>query len=32
MTKDQLIALLQKSDLLGDASVRFACDANGDEP
>mgnify|MGYP003420861288 CR=1 FL=1 len=27
MTKDQLIALLQKSDLPGDASVRFACDA-----
>ena len=27
MTKDQLIALLQKSDLPSDASVRFACDA-----
>lgn len=27
MTKDQLIALLQKSDLPGDASVRFVCDA-----
>lgn len=27
MTKDQLIDILQKSALPGDASVRFACDA-----
>lgn len=27
MTKDQLIAALQKSNLPGDATVRFACDA-----
>ena len=27
MTKDQLIHLLQESDLPGTANVRFACDA-----
>jgi hypothetical protein len=31
MTKDQLIAALQKSNLPGDATVRFACDAMIDD-